>query len=127
LIRSFDLMSTIVVKTKPLSNNALWKGRRFKSDAYETYEREMLFLLPRDVEKYRVEGVCCVYYRFYIKTHKVSDVDNLIKGLQDILVKRGFIEDDRYIYRIIAEKYPAQNDRIEVEIFPYVVPESDTL
>lgn len=111
--------SMIVVHAKPLSNNRMWQGRRFKTPDYTAYEQEVAFLLPRDVAAHRVEGLVEVHYRFFIKNHKLSDCDNMIKPLQDILVKRGFIEDDRHIYRFTAEKVPSETPRIEVEIIPY--------
>jgi len=40
----------ITVKIKPLSANEAWKGRRFKTDEYKTYEHSLHYLLPRKIE-----------------------------------------------------------------------------
>ena len=110
----------IAVSIKPLSVNDAWQGRRFKSPAYLTYERDLGFLLPRGIPmtKGRVE----LRYRFYIKNDKLADADNMVKPLQDVLVKHGYIEDDRFIYRFSVEKFHAEVPRIEVEILPYTTP-----
>lgn len=110
----------ISVEVKPLSNNRMWQGRRFKTPEYEAYERELGFLLPRGVAP--VLGRVEVRYRFFVKNDKLADADNMVKPLQDILVKRGFIEDDRFIYRFSVEKFHAESPRIEVEILPYTTP-----
>ena len=36
----------IKVEIKPLSVNAAWQGRRFKTEAYKKYEKEVLSALP---------------------------------------------------------------------------------
>lgn len=59
-----------------------------------------------------------VRYTFHLKNHSRTDYDNLIKPLQDILVKRGFIEDDRKIYECTVKKVASDTDRIEVEFYP---------
>ncbi len=62
-------------------------------------------------------GKIAVRYKFYLKNCARADYDNLIKVTQDIIVKKGWIEDDRKIYRAIIEKYPTKKDeRIEVEL-----------
>lgn len=44
------------------------------------------------------------------------DIDNLVKILQDVIVKKGYIEDDRLIYRMTVEKIPSKVDRIQIDI-----------
>jgi len=98
---------------KPLSVNKVWQGRRFKTKDYKNYETEVLELL-KNVEK--VSGVVEVKYKFYIKNFSMSDVGNFEKPLSDIIVKAGMIDDDRYINRMILEKYKSDKEYIEIEI-----------
>lgn len=107
----------IELPVKPLSNNKMWQGRRFKTDDYLLYEQEVYFSIRGGL---RLEGNVEVWYRFYIKNDKLTDCDNLIKPLQDILVKRGVIEDDRKIIAFHAEKFHSDVHKIEIEILPYV-------
>lgn len=46
----------------------------------------------------------------------MTDIDNLIKPLQDILVKNGIIEDDRKILSFNAKKFKSDKDYIEITI-----------
>jgi len=98
---------------KPLSVNKVWQGRRFKTKDYKNYEIEVLELL-KNVKK--VSGIVEVKYKFYIKNFSMSDVGNFEKPLSDIIVKAGMIDDDRYVNRIVLEKYKSDKEYIEIEI-----------
>ena len=108
----------ISVDVKPLSVNKAWQGRRFKTDDYLSYENEVYFLLPNGEH---VAGMVEIWYTFYLKNHKATDTSNLIKLLEDIMVKKGLIEDDRYVYSFHAKKIPSGTHKIEIEILPYVI------
>ena len=106
-------MMKLTLDIKPLSTNVLWQGRRFKTKRYKNYESTVAWLLPK---VQMVKGFVDIHYKFYLKNWKLVDGDNCVKGLQDILVKAGFIEDDRKILRYIIDKPPAKEDKIIVEI-----------
>ena len=63
-----------------------------------------------------------VTFKFHLKNFAMTDEDNLVKLLQDCMVKKGMIKDDRRIVRHILEKYPSDIDRIEWEILPVPKP-----
>ena len=81
----------VKITIKPISVNECWRGRRFKTDKYKGYEKEMLLRLPKiDIPKPPFK----VYYEFGFSSAN-SDLDNPIKPLQDILQKRyGFNDKD---------------------------------
>lgn len=106
------------IDTPTLSQNQAWKGKRYKSDEYLTFEEEMLWKLPKLTP---LDGLLEVHYTFHMKNHKMKDIDNPVKIFTDILVKAGIIKDDRYIYRMIIEKKASPVDKIEVEITPFVI------
>lgn len=111
-------MATIQLDIKPLTVNKAWQGKRFTTKDYKKYTEDCLLLLPRvEVQASKYE----IIYRFYLIHHKTTDYDNLIKPLQDIIVKKGIIPDDKYIYRAVIEKIPSTRDYIEIEIIPFVV------
>jgi Holliday junction resolvase RusA-like endonuclease len=89
----------IEIKIKPLSVNEAWQGKRFKTPKYKNYERDVLLMLPKitiPLKPFKVS----LEYGF---SNKCSDIDNGIKPLLDILVKKyGF--DDRDIYEIDIKK-----------------------
>ena len=84
---------------KPLSVNARWQGRRFKTGEYKVYEFQTLRILPPlDIPNGKLE----IKYTVGVSS-KNADIDNPIKPFQDILQKKyGF--NDRNIYRISIEK-----------------------
>ena len=89
----------IEVKIKPLSVNDAWKGRRFRTDAYKSYERALLLMLPKITlpkSPYKLELV----FGF---SSKGSDIDNPNKNLTDVLSKKyGF--NDNEIYELHVKK-----------------------
>ena len=88
----------IKIDIKPLSVNEAWQGRRFKTEKYKKYERDLLFLLP----KIKIpEPPYEIYFRFGFSSI-ASDLDNPVKLFQDILSKKyGF--NDKLIKRVVIE------------------------
>ena len=84
---------------KPFSVNGAWKGRRRRTDRYNSYEELLLFTLPN----FKIpKGRLSIEFEFGFKNNS-SDVDNPIKPFLDILQKKyGF--NDNMVYRIIANK-----------------------
>lgn len=89
----------IRIDYKPLSVNEVWKGRRYKTDKYSKYERDLLFLLPNislPPPPYKIT------FEFGLSS-KVADYDNPVKPFQDILQKKyGF--DDKHIVKAEISK-----------------------
>lgn len=106
------------VDLKPLSSNKAWQGKRFKTRDYHDFERDLLWLLPKNIAP--ITGRVELRFRFHMKNHKLSDWDNPIKSLQDVLVKSGIITDDRNVYAGMAQKVPGDRDWFEVMVIPYV-------
>jgi|SRR5690606_22210524 len=102
------------IDIKPLSVNAAWCGKKFKTPEYKIYENAMSFLLPKlNIEKgIKLELKINVGF-----SSKGSDLDNICKPFQDILTKKyGF--NDNQIYRLIMKKtiVPKNKEFIEFEI-----------
>jgi len=78
---------------KPLSVNDAWKGRRFKTDAYKKYERDVLMILGRMEIP---EGELEIFLEWGFSSAG-SDWDNPIKPFQDVLQKKYSFNDNRVI------------------------------
>ncbi|MFD2599877.1 hypothetical protein ACFSQ3_13045 [Sphingobacterium corticis] len=89
----------IRINLKPLSVNKAWQGRRFKTDKYKAYEKHALLLLPPlklPQPPYQIT------IEFGL-SNVMSDWDNPVKPLQDILQKKyGF--NDKDVLRASVEK-----------------------
>jgi Holliday junction resolvase RusA-like endonuclease len=110
-------MSKITLEIRPLSVNAAWQGRRFKTKAYKAYEGS-ISLLMKGQRFEPISGPCVAFYTFYLKSILRSDGDNLIKCVQDCMVKNGVIQDDRYIMRYEIQKVKSDIEKIEIEYKP---------
>lgn len=108
-------METFKLKVKPLSVNKAWKGRRFKTPEYISYEWEVAVLLP----KIKISGDVDILIEYHMNFAKLSDIDNPSKPLLDILVKQGLIDDDRKIWHLDQYKFQSDENFIYIEIKPY--------
>jgi len=92
------------VDYKPLSANELWTGRRFPTEKYKKFTRDMLFLLPKIVVP---EGKLQVNMIIGF-SNKLADLDNSQKGIIDILQKKYEFNDSRIyglnLTKVITEK-----------------------
>ena len=87
------------IDIKPLSVNAAWQGRRFKTKAYKDFEKEMLFKLRKN----EVKHDSLVIDLEFGMSNKRMDIDNPIKMTLDILCKKfGF--DDSQIQSLSIKK-----------------------
>jgi len=107
----------LIIPVKPLTNNQAWAGRRFKSAKYKQFEKDVDKLLPK--AKNTIKGEVEIHYTFHIKNYGLTDIDNLIKATQDLVVKKGYIEDDRKIVWLSAEKIKSKEEKIIIEIRAY--------
>jgi Holliday junction resolvase RusA-like endonuclease len=100
------------IPIKPLSANRAFRGRRFMTDEYKKFQRDMLLLLPN----VRLESISEVHLHFGFSS-KLSDLDNATKQTIDCIVKKYGI-DDRYINKIVLTKEIVQkgNEFIDIQI-----------
>lgn len=99
---------------KPLSVNEAWQGRRFKTETYKTYSKELaLKLKPIKIdfkERLKVDMV------FGFSSHG-SDIDNPIKPILDIIQKKYGINDNKiYEMNLKKEIVPKGKEFIEIKI-----------
>ena len=87
------------VNINPLSVNTCFKGRRFKTDVYKAYERELLFTLKKIKiipDKIHLD----IKFGF---SSKLKDIDNPVKPFIDILQNK-YKFNDRDIFKLTVEK-----------------------
>lgn len=89
----------IKIDYKPLSTNTAWKGKRFKTDAYKQYERDLLFIMPK---MQMPAGPYKLSFIFGL-SNQANDIDNSCKQLIDILQQK-YKFNDKDIYRMEVDK-----------------------
>lgn len=82
------------VDIKPLSVNNAWKGKRYKTPRYKRYERDLLLLLPKDIEIPKGELAITINFGM---SYSGADIDNPIKPFLDILQKKYGFNDNRIV------------------------------
>ena len=98
------------IDIKPLSVNDAWKGRRFKTDQYKRFERNVLMMLkPMDIPEGKLE----VYLKWGFSSNG-SDFDNPIKPFLDCLQKKYKFNDNR-IKRAVVETEIVKKGREYIE------------
>lgn len=97
------------INIKPLSVNDCWQGRRFKTKEYKIYEKEMKLMIKKQkmpVAPYSIE------LKLYL-SNPLSDIDNPIKPILDILQKKlGF--NDRLIDKLTVEKIRVEKGKEKI-------------
>ena len=106
----------IEVKTKPLSVNKAWQGKRYKTIEYKNYEAGILWMLPKvkiPAPPFKVS------YEFGFSS-KGSDIDNPVKCFQDVLVKKykdqGFKDQDIYELHVVKKIVKKRQEYIKFKI-----------
>lgn len=85
---NFQIPEQIRIDIKPLSVNEAWQGKRFKTDAYKSYEKNLLLLLPRMAIP---TGKMKVFFEFGL-SNVCSDIDNPVKPFLDVLQKKILVQ-----------------------------------
>lgn len=91
------------IEITPLSVNKCWQGKRYKTNDYKRYERDLLLLLPKvPFPKENIKLTLKIGFK-----NKASDIDNVLKPLLDILQKKYNFDDkeinELHIYKEITK------------------------
>lgn len=87
------------IKIKPLSVNEAWQGRRFKTDKYKQYEKDLSLLL----KPIKLQNPNRIMIKAEFGISALSDIDNPIKPMLDILQKK-YKFNDRDIFYLHVKK-----------------------
>lgn len=112
----YSYTSGTTILKKALSVNECWQGKRFKTQKYKQYERDLLLMLPQ----IKLPPPPYEIYLAFGLSNQLSDWDNPVKPLQDILQKKyGF--NDREVLRATVEKVLVKKgaEYINFEILHY--------
>lgn len=107
------------IEVKPLSVNNAWRGKRYKTPAYNIYQHSVGYLLPKIKMP---EPPFQVNYEFGF-SNPSSDLDNPVKMITDILQNK-YNFDDRDIYKMVMVKkiVPKGKEYIKFKIEHYEIP-----
>jgi len=88
------------IDIKPASVNDVWQGRRYRNDYYKAYQTAVNLLLPKLIINPLNRLKITLEFGF---SNKLSDIDNPIKPILDIMQKKwGF--NDNMVYELNVSK-----------------------
>ena len=103
----------VKIEIKPLSVNQAWQGKRYKTEAYKVYEKSLLYILPKIQLP---EPPFLIEFEFGF-SNVLSDWDNPIKPLQDVLQKKYHFDDKDVFKAIVTKvKVPKGKDYLKFKI-----------
>lgn len=110
----------MIIQIKPLSVNNARQGKRFKTQDYTDYQNELLVRMPVD-EPIPPQGPYAVFYEFWF-SNPLSDRDNPVKPLQDVLQKK-YKFNDKDIWLAVVEKkiVPKGKEYVACQFYPYQI------
>lgn len=107
----------IVIDDYPPSANAIWRafrGRIIKSGEYRKWLDNQTLLVS--LQKGQVLGKYQLTITAQRKDNRRRDIDNLIKPLQDLLVRAGKVQDDSLCQRVTAQWIEEKGSQIKMEL-----------
>ena len=97
----------IKLQIKPLSINEAYKGRRFRTSQYDTYIRQMMFILP---DRLTIPQSNIKLFIEFGYSSAASDIDNGVKCFIDCLQKKyGF--NDKLITELNVRKIKVEKSK----------------
>ena len=133
MIVKFTVLGEVRSKQRPRATVINGHARVYTPKDTVMYENLVRYAYQEQVGK-KLEGAIEMYCKFYFpipksvskkqraimetetEPHlKKSDLDNCIKSVSDSIQGVAF-DDDKQIYKIVAEKYYSDNPRVEVEL-----------
>lgn len=108
-------MKKIVIKTKPISVNQMYRGRRFLTNDGKATKEAISWEVATQFKETMIEDSIKITVHFYFENRRM-DIDNCLKGLFDCLT--GLVwKDDRYVDELHVFKYiDKENPRTELFI-----------
>lgn len=104
----------MILHIKPFSVNKAWKGRRYRTDEYKQYKRDVLNLLPKLDIDFKNDLKIDLVFGF---SNSGSDIDNPLKPLLDIMQDKYKFNDKQIVeLHIKKEKVKKGNEFIKIRI-----------
>lgn len=116
------LLPPVTKKNSPQIVKCGSRSMVLPSKTYRQYEKDTLAFLHR-FSGMRIDYPVAVKCLFYMKTHRIVDLPNLLEAIDDVLVRHGVLADDNS--RIVVHHdgsrvlYDKDNPRTEIVIERY--------
>lgn len=104
------------LQIKPLSVNEAFRGKKYRTDKYDSFIKNCLLQLPKTIDIPDSSNIkLAIEFGF---SSKASDIDNCCKTFIDCLVKKYKV-DDRFLYELHVFKaiVPKGSEYIKFKIY----------
>lgn len=105
-----------IISQKPISTNAMKKGRSFLTKDYKNFRESASLELAFQRPIMRKGKNVVLSIVFHCKELYRGDLDNMAKSTIDCCVDAGIIEDDRFVETLILKKVKDNKDFVEIEV-----------
>jgi len=103
------------IPIKPISINACYQGRRYRTNAFKKWQELVWHYLPKK-EVLKRDGHLGIIIYLYLKSLWKSDIDNFCKPIIDCMVKKRYLLDDRYITYLEVHKFKSEEEGFKFSI-----------
>ena len=110
------MLKTITLKTKPISVNKLYQGRRYLTPEGKATKLEMGWEAKRLWKEKPYKGNLSVNVMFYFKDKRMLDIDGGLKALFDCLTGIIWEDDDQITEMHVFKEVDKKNPRIEIQV-----------
>ena len=102
------------IKIKPLSVNDAYRGRRFKTPGYKSYDTALTLMLPKSLVI--PNGKLSIVFEFGLSSDG-GDWDGPVKATQDIISRKYKFNDNRIVKATVVKTIvPKGKEYIKFEI-----------
>lgn len=106
----------ITIPGKPISVNAMYRGRRFLTDEGKSIKESNCWEIKRQWKGKPMQGPVEVIIELFFSTNQRRDIDGPIKNLLDCMT--GIVyEDDSQIMKISVIRKKAKEPRVDMWAF----------
>lgn len=106
--------SSMKIEVKPFSVNNAWQGKRYRTNEYKRFQKDMMLLLPPLKIDFKNPLKVDLVFGF---SSKASDIDNPVKPLLDILQKKYGFNDNQIMEMNLKKEVVKKGDEfIQLQI-----------
>ena len=116
MVRDTSMPINLLITQKPISTNALYRGRRFSTPEGKAYKELVGWEVRKQYKEKPRTGNIALLIDFYLQDKRPHDLDNLLKGLFDSLTGIIYEDDNQITEMHVYKKLDKVSPRVTIHI-----------